>query len=122
MPSAESATECLDELDSTQFALHSKSALLLFMMTAGTGMQWRENSNVDSGHRIDHGLGKNFLQDLTGNSELCIYRLTRETKVFFNNCQTENLSLASSQPISFHFKNNLKGCVKVDWMLWSNAS
>ena len=61
MPSAESATECLDELDSTQFALHSKSALLLFMMTAGTGMQWRENSNVDSGHRIDHGLGKNFL-------------------------------------------------------------
>ena len=50
MPSAESATEYLDELDSTQFALHSKSALLLFMMTAGTGMQWRENSNVDSGH------------------------------------------------------------------------
>ena len=61
MPSAESATECLDELDGTQFALHSKSALLLFMMTAGTGMQWRENSNVDSGHRIDHDLGKNFL-------------------------------------------------------------
>ena len=64
MPSAESATECLDELDSTQFALHtlhSKSALLLFMMTAGTGMQWRENSNVDSEHRIDLGLGKNFL-------------------------------------------------------------
>ena len=82
MPSAESATECLDELDCTQFTLHSKSALLLFMMTAGTGMQWRENSNVDFVHLVDHGLGNFCKTDLTGNPELCISQLTLETKVF----------------------------------------
>ena len=94
MPSAESATECLDELDCTQFTLHSKSALLLFMMTAGTGMQWRENSNVDFVHLVDHGLGNFCKTDLTGNPELCISQLTLETKVFFNYCLLEKLSIS----------------------------